>query len=291
MEFIDNNILLGAHTSISGGLDKAIIRAKKLDCTSVQIFVKNQLRWVSPSIDNNQLKLFRKEFLKHQELKRVVAHASYLINLASSEKEIIKKSIVAISHEIEESIKLGISLYVLHPGFHKGLGIKNGIKNVIMNLKSATSEYGDDIIICIETMSGQGSSLGSRFEEISEMIDGVGERGVGVCFDTCHVFSSGYDIRSQENYLNTMYMFDRIIGIEKIKVIHLNDSRADLGSHIDRHMHIGKGKIGVDAFRFIMNDSNFQGVVKIIETPKEKNPEKYDRMNLDLLRSLIDDKG
>ena len=287
MAYISENILLGAHTSISGGFEKALVRGFNLNCTTIQIFIKNQLRWTSPPIDEEQLYLFKEKFFRYRSIKRIVAHSSYLINLASNDSEVARKSRGLVTLEIERSIRLGVGLYVLHPGFHKGIGKKVGIKNIVAHLKSLTSEYSNDIIICIETMAGQGSSLGSSFEEISEMIDGVGNRGVGVCFDTCHVFSSGYDIREIESYTNTMERFNKLIGIENIKVIHLNDSKGDLASKIDRHMHIGKGKIGIKAFKLIMNDSRFQGIPKIIETPKVENPEKYDRMNLNLLRSLV----
>ena len=289
MAYTNDNILLGAHTSISGGLDKALTRGNELECTAIQIFTKNQIRWFSPPINEEKINLFKEKFLRYRQLKRVVAHASYLINLASRDKEIEKKSIVSISFEIGISIRLGIGLYVLHPGFHVGIGAEEGIKRVSSKLKILTSEYGEDINICVETMAGQGSSLGSNFEEISEILDKAGGFGLGVCFDTCHVFSSGYDIRNREEYEKTMEDFDRVIGIKNLKVIHLNDSKGELGSGIDRHMHIGKGKIGIEAFKLIMNDLRFQGIPKIIETPKEKNPEKYDRMNLELLRSLIND--
>lgn len=282
-------LLLGAHTSTSGGLYKALEKGNELSCTAIQIFTKSQLRWQAPPFTKDELDIFKETLFKIESIRSIIAHASYLINLASPDNEIVKKSRIAIRLELERSIQLGIKLYVLHPGYHKGIGVEAGIKNLARHLKDLIREYGNNITICIETVAGQGSSIGSNFEEIAEIIDKSGGENLGVCFDTCHVFASGYDIRDKESYNVTMEKLNRIIGLEKVKVIHMNDSKSGLDSKIDRHMHIGRGYIGLEAFKLIMNDFHFLNVPKIIETPKENNPKKYDRMNLDLLRGLLND--
>ena len=280
-----NDILLGAHVSIAGGFARAVERAEKLNCTAIQVFTKNQVRWDAPALKDDEIEEFNLR-LSASGIRIVVGHSSYLINLASDDKTIAKKSIDALFLELDRCRKLGIPYYVIHPGAHKGAGKEKGIINIVYRLKEAVKEYGDSVTICVETMAGQGTTIGERFEDIASIIDGVGDE-IGVCIDTCHIFAAGYDIRTEEAYNNTFSQFDRIIGMDFLKVLHLNDSKADLGAHVDRHIHIGKGRIGLKAFGFLMNDSRFAGIPKIIETPKDSNYEYYDRQNLETLRSLL----
>lgn len=280
-----NDILLGAHVSIAGGFARAVERAEKLNCTVIQVFTKNQVRWDAPALKDDEIEEFHLR-LSASGIRIVVGHSSYLINLASDDKTIAKKSIDALFLELDRCRKLGIPYYVIHPGAHKGAGKERGITNIVYRLKEAVKEYGDSVTICVETMAGQGTTIGERFEDIASIIDGVGDE-IGVCIDTCHIFAAGYDIRTEEAYNNTFSQFDRIIGMDFLKVLHLNDSKADLGAHVDRHIHIGKGRIGLKAFGFLMNDSRFAGIPKIIETPKDSNYEYYDRQNLETLRSLL----
>ncbi len=280
-----NDILLGAHVSIAGGFARAVERAEKLNCTAIQVFTKNQVRWDAPALKDDEIEEFNLR-LSASGIRIVVGHSSYLINLASNDKTIAKKSIDALFLELDRCRKLGIPYYVIHPGAHKGAGKERGITNIIYRLKEAVKEYGDSVTLCVETMAGQGTTIGERFEDIASIIDGVGDE-IGVCIDTCHIFAAGYDIRTEEAYNNTFSQFDRVIGMDFLKVLHLNDSKADLGAHVDRHIHIGKGRIGLKAFGFLMNDSRFAGIPKIIETPKDSNYEYYDRQNLETLRSLL----
>ena len=280
-----NDILLGAHVSIAGGFARAVERAEKLNCTAIQVFTKNQVRWDDPALKDDEIEEFNLR-LSASGIRIVVGHSSYLINLASNDKTIAKKSIDALFLELDRCRKLGIPYYVIHPGAHKGAGKERGITNIIYRLKEAVKEYGDSVTLCVETMAGQGTTIGERFEDIASIIDGVGDE-IGVCIDTCHIFAAGYDIRTEEAYNNTFSQFDRVIGMDFLKVLHLNDSKADLGAHVDRHIHIGKGRIGLKAFGFLMNDSRFAGIPKIIETPKDSNYEYYDRQNLETLRSLL----
>ncbi len=281
-----DEILLGAHVSITGGFVKSVDRAESLGCTTFQIFTRNQVQWKVSELPYSDALAFQNR-IKESKVKVIIAHSSYLINLATPDHNIRKKSFNAFFTELERCKMLNIPYYVLHPGSHRGAGIKNGIKSIAVSLKKAVDSYGDDVTVCVETMSGQGNIIGSKFEEISEIINMVGGN-IGVCLDTCHIFSAGYDIRTLKDYENTINCFDKVVGLDYLKVIHLNDSKEDLGSHIDRHTHIGEGKIGIDAFRYIMNDKRFKGITKIIETPKGKNSDLYDRKNLDVLRSLLD---
>lgn len=279
-------MLLGAHISIADGFGESLIRGKNIGCDTIQIFVKSNIQWKARDIKNFEIQEF---FLNKRETKidPVIAHSSYLINLASSNKRIRNLSIKSFKKELKTAQELKIQYFIFHPGYHKGVGLKVGIRLIAKALNQIILRDNSKITILLETTSGQGSSIGYRFEQLAEIINLVNKkRRIGVCFDTCHVFSSGYEIRNRKDYEKTFEEFEKIIGIKRLKVFHLNDSKGDLGSRIDRHQHIGKGYLGLKPFRFILNDKRFQNIPMIIETPKDGGYKK-DVENLTILRSLI----
>ncbi len=279
-------MLLGAHISIADGFGESLIRGKNIGCDTIQIFVKSNIQWKARDIENFKIQEF---FFNKRETKidPVIAHSSYLINLASSNKRIRNLSIMSFIKELKMAKELKIQYFIFHPGYHKGAGLKKGIKLIVKALNQIISKDNSRIIILLETTSGQGSSIGYRFEQLADIIDKVNKKKrIGICFDTCHVFSSGYEIRNRKDYEKTFEEFEKIIGIKRLKVFHLNDSKGDLGSIIDRHQHIGKGYLGLKPFRFILNDKRFQNIPMIIETPKDGDYKK-DIENLTILRSLI----
>jgi len=279
-------MLLGAHMSIKGGLGESLIRGKKIGCDTIQIFVKSNLQWKARDTINFEIQEF---FRNKSETKidPVVAHSSYLINLASSDRRIRNFSIKSFKKELKTTQELKIPYFVFHPGYHKGAGLKKGIRLIAKALNQIISKDDPKTIILLETTSGQGSSIGYKFEQLAEIINLVNKKKrIGVCFDTCHVFSAGYEVRNKKDYEKTFEEFEKNIGINKLKVFHLNDSKGDLESRIDRHQHIGEGYLGLKPFRFIINDKRFQNIPMIIETPKDGGYKK-DIDNLTILRSLI----
>jgi deoxyribonuclease-4 len=281
-----DNLLAGAHMSIAGGIYKAVERGKRVGCRTIQIFTKNSNQWGARILTEQDRLLFQKA----QEscgIYPVVAHDSYLINLASPDSHLYKKSLNAFVEEMERANFLGIPYLVLHPGAHRGGGVQKGVTRVAGALKRALDRVEPPVVVLLENTAGQGSSLGSRFEELAAILERIPDPGrVGVCLDTCHAFAAGYDIRTEEGYEETIGDLKRLIGIDKIRAFHLNDSKRDLGSRVDRHFHIGKGCIGLDAFRFLVNDRRFVGVPKILETPKGIQ-DREDKRNLGTLRSLL----
>ena len=282
--------LLGAHLSIAKGLDNALYNAKKLECNALQIFTKSPTAWKERLISDKDADCF--ESAKNETgIKTVISHASYLINIASPEKEKYNMSCNALKHEFIRSGMLGISNVVLHPGSHMGSGCKTGIRLIaegINELFLATPDL--KTMLLLETTAGQGTSIGHRYEHIASIMQQVENKSrLGVCLDTCHIFAAGYDIRTRQAYERTMDAFDSIIGLEHLLLFHLNDSKKKLGSRVDRHEHIGKGFIGIKPFEFIMSDAKFVKIPKIIETPKEKGGKNWDRINIELLKSLICD--
>lgn len=279
-------ILLGAHTSIGGGAFKALLRGKELECTTIQIFTKNANQWYTKELKIEDIEKFKKT-QKETGIKPVVAHNSYLINIGSKDKDLLKKSQESLLLELTRTEKLGLQCLVMHPGSNPDE--KDGIKRIANSLNwvhQKTPQY--KAMICLETTAGQGNTLGWRFEQLAQIIELVEEKGrLGVCYDTAHTFAAGYDIRDKKAYDKTFREFNKIIGRKRIKVIHLNDSKKGLGTRIDRHEHIGKGFIGLVAFEILMNDSKFEKIPKIIETPKIED---WDRINLKLLKSLVKNK-
>lgn len=278
---------LGAHMSINGGIHKAIDRIKKVNGTALQIFSKNQRQWKARPLDGNTIEIFKHKWREWGSYE-IAIHTSYLINLAAKNKEIRKKSIYGLIDELNRASQLGIKYVVVHPGSHGGDGTDPGLKRVVNSIESAIEESGlDNVLILLETTSGQGNSLGSRFEEFAYIIKKCkySDR-LGVCIDTAHIFQAGYDIRDEMSYKRTIELIDKLIGLDKIRFFHLNDSKTELGSKVDRHEHIGQGKIGLSGFRNLLNDPLFKNHSMVLETPKGKDL-KEDKRNLKVLNSLI----
>ncbi|MCH7948532.1 MAG: deoxyribonuclease IV [candidate division Zixibacteria bacterium] len=277
----------GAHESISGGVFNAIERGQTATCDTIQMFNKSNSQWRAKKIEQAELdKYFEK--IKETGVTVATSHSSYLINIASPVKELNEKSYNALKEEMERCEMLKIPNLVMHPGSHVGTGEEAGIKRIIKNLNKLFKELkNNNVCLLLETTAGQGSNLGYTFEQIGEMIDGVKVQDhIGVCLDTCHIFAAGYPIGDPKEYKKTMKKFEDLIGIDKLKIIHMNDSKKEFGSKKDRHEHIGKGHIGIEAFRNIVNDKRLKNIPMILETPKEEEL-KEDRENLKLLRSLV----
>ena len=261
--------LVGSFISTAGGVDKAIQRALDIGCNTMQIFTKSNRMWKSKPLTDEEIKAFKKN-VKEAHLEKIAVHASYLINIASSNPEIEKKSIMALIEEVERCQALEIPYLVLHPGSHTGAGIEHGIKTIAKNLDIVLKKNPGSTIICLETMAGQGTNLGSTFEQLQAIIEATTEQDrVGVCLDTCHIFTAGYDITTKAGYEAVMEQFNKIIGINKLKCIHLNDSKMPLGSNKDRHANLGQGLIPQKIFEYIMNDKRLEDVPKHLETPDE----------------------
>jgi deoxyribonuclease IV len=278
---------LGAHTSVAGGVHKAIERSRTFGGTALQIFSKNNNRWAAPPLSDEQIEAWRSAAGSFP-LDAVAIHDSYLINLCSPDETTFERSLDAFIDEHRRAAQLGIRLLNFHPGAACGRERAEAIELVAERINRAhEATAGLDTISVIETTAGQGSTLGYRFEEIAAIIRGVDDTSrVAVCLDTCHVFAAGYDISTEKGYDETMQEFDASIGIDRLLLFHLNDSKAALGSRVDRHEHIGKGRIGETAFRMLMADPRFFDIPKVIETPKGKDL-REDVENLELLRSFV----
>ena len=280
-------LLIGAHMSISGGVFNAFQNGEEVGCATIQIFTKNSNQWKAKELTSEDARKFQ-ERQKETGISPVVGHNAYLINLASPKKDVYDLSMEAMLVELQRAEFLGLPYMVMHPGAHLESGEREGIRKIARSIdKLHQKTRGFNVKICLETTAGQGSALGYRFEQLAEIIDLVKEsERLGVCYDTCHSFAAGYDIRTRKAYQQTFRLFDQHVGLQKLKVIHLNDSLKDLGSQVDRHRHVGKGKIGLEGFRLIMNDKRWEKIPKILETPKEGGNAK-DIENLNLLRSLV----
>jgi deoxyribonuclease-4 len=283
--------ILGAHLSIAKGLHTAIYEAEKLNCNALQIFTKNAATWKEKRVTPDEIDLF-KLAMEETGIKQIASHTSYLINLAATDKKKHAMSCKALQDELLRSSSLGISYVVLHPGSHMGSGEQKGIDQISDSINEIFSGISDvNTRLLLETTAGQGSSIGHSFEQIASILERIENiDNSGVCLDACHIFAAGYDIRTEEVYNETIKIFDDIIGLKQLYLIHMNDSKNDLGSRVDRHEQIGKGFIGLKAFELIMNDNRFRNIPKIIETPKGKEGNKMDRINLDTLAGLIYDR-
>lgn len=282
-----NNQLLGAHTSTQGGVSKAVDLAEKLGFTAMQIFSKNNNRWESKPLEENEIISF-KEKLARSNIKFVVVHDSYLINLCSSNEELLKKSRTAFIDELMRCKQLGIEYLNFHPGAYGVLTEEDGLKLVAESLNTAHAKTpAINVSSMIELTAGQGTSLGYKFEHVKKIIELVEDKDrISVCIDTAHIFAAGYNIKDAKEYKKVIKEFDDIIGLERLKCIHINDSKKALGSRVDRHEHIGQGFIGLEGFTNIMNDKKIAHVPKILETPKGKACLE-DLENIKTLRRLI----
>lgn len=262
--------------------------ANSFGCNVLQLFTKNATTWKERKLSQEEIDLFNKT-KSEKGIKKIASHASYLINPATFDGKKHKLSSAALQHELLRSTMLGINFVVLHPGSHMGQGEGKGIIRIADTINEILDNTtGITTRLLLETTAGQGSSIGHRFEQISSILDRITQREkTGVCLDTCHIFAAGYDIRTVSEYNKTIERFDSIIGLKHLYLVHLNDSKKKLGSRVDRHEHIGLGLIGKKAFELFMNDKRFFNIPKIIETPKKKDGKDWDRVNLELLRSMI----
>jgi deoxyribonuclease-4 len=275
--------------SIAGGYYKAVEAAHRCQCDCVQIFTKNNNQWRAKKITAEDAATFQAR-LAELEIKHPLSHSSYLINLASPDPKLWKQSVDAFIVELERAHTLGIPYVVLHPGAWTTSDEAAGIRQVIRALNEVHRQFRDEGTQCLlETTAGQGTTLGWRFEQLAEMLDGVHDPNrLGVCLDTCHIFAAGYPLGTEKDYQQTMNEFDRLIGVKRIKAFHLNDSKRELGSRVDRHDHIGRGKMGVAPFRHLMSDSRFRKVPMYLETPKgEEKGKELDVINLQKLRRMV----
>jgi deoxyribonuclease-4 len=268
---VKNKNFIGAHVSSSGGVWNAPINANLIGATGFALFVKNQLQWITKPLDNKSIELFKENMNKfNYSADAVLPHDSYLINLGSPNSESRKKSLKAFIDEVERVNLLGLKYLNFHPGSHLNeISETTSIKYIIDNLNKIIDTT-ENIILVIENTSGQGSNIGYRFEHLAEIINGIENKNrIGVCIDTCHLFSSGYDIRDINNYEKTMNKFEEIIGFKYLRAMHINDSKAKFQSRVDRHQNLGFGEIGLDAFKFIMNDKRISNIPLILETIDE----------------------
>lgn len=280
----------GSHLSVAGGFESAFHEGVEVGCDCLQIFVKNQRQWKAKALSDAQIAAY-KQAEQETGIGPVVAHASYLLNLASPEKANRDKSIAALIDELERCEALGVVGLVLHPGAHMGDGEAKGIKRIAASLNKAhTATKGFQCKVLLEVTAGQGTTIGHEVEHLGRIIDGVklGER-LGVCLDTCHLFAAGYDLRDADAFAAMMQAMDASFGIDRIACIHVNDSKFGLGSRRDRHEHIGEGCIGRKGFINVVNDARLAGVPRILETPKgdDEKGRPNDKVNLGKLRRMV----
>jgi deoxyribonuclease-4 len=284
--------ILGAHQSIAGGYYRAAELARDCGCQCVQLFTKNNNQWRAKEITDDDVLKFQAS-LRACGLSHPLAHDSYLINLAAPDHELWVKSIDSFVMELLRVEKLGIPYLVTHPGAYTTSSEEAGLARIVAALDETHRQCrGIRAVTLLEVTAGQGSSLGHQFEHLAEILDRVQDpERLAVCLDTCHLFAAGYALAPEKEYRATMRKLNRILGIKLVKAIHLNDSKRELGSRVDRHEHIGKGRIGLEGFRLLLGDARFAKVPMYLETPKEENGEpkglELDRMNLTVLRSLV----
>ncbi|MGC8886271.1 MAG: deoxyribonuclease IV [Verrucomicrobiia bacterium] len=278
----------GAHTSIAGGIFNALRRGASIGCEVIQMFVKNNMQWSGRYYTKSEIELFKQEFNKHQ-FHTVFGHTGYLINIAAPTSSATRdKSIHSLLFEIELADSIGLPFLVLHPGAHLGQGEEKGIEQSALALNTVIKETeGKRVKIAIEVTAGQGTCIGHRLEHIAEIFNRVNDsKRLGVCLDTAHLFQAGYDITTPDNWDKILTKIDSLVGINNLLAIHLNDSKTDFGSRVDRHEGIGKGKIGLKAFKHIVNDPRLSEIPGCLETPK--SPDLHEDVeNLRILKSLI----
>ncbi|MBN1944648.1 MAG: deoxyribonuclease IV [Bradymonadales bacterium] len=282
-------MLLGAHMSIAGGVSKAIERARSIGCTAMQIFTSSARGWKAQPIGDEEARRFRD--LAHQFGPRaILVHDNYLINLAATNEGNHARSVEAFVGEIERCDLLDAPFLVMHPGSAMEATRKEGMAKIARSLNGILDRLPDSrVTILLETTAGQGTNLGYRFEELRDILDQLDRPDrFGICLDTCHVYAAGYEITTPHGYQQTFEELDRLIGLDRLKGFHLNDSKNGLGSRVDRHEEIGRGAMGLEPFRMLLNDARFSNIPMSIETPKEKATDlEPDARNLEILRSLV----
>lgn len=280
---------LGAHMSTAGGLEKAIYKGKKTGCEVIQLFTRENTRWKVKRLSCQEIEAFLRA-AQETGVKAVASHDSYLINLASPRTEIREKSFRALADELERTRLLKIPYLVMHPGSHLGDGERRGIERVAQALEALYNQTkAFTVTILLETTAGQGTQLGYRLEQLAEIMELCKlEENLGLCIDTCHMFAAGYEFGTAEKYDELIKAINSIIGLEKLRLVHVNDSKRGLGSRVDRHEAIGRGRIGLKPFGFFLNDPRFKGIPFILETPKgiDENGMDMDLVNLATLRKL-----
>jgi deoxyribonuclease-4 len=276
--------------SIDGGLHLALERGRSIGCETIQLFTRNNVRWKAKARTEEELGLYR-ETLARTGIEPVVAHAIYLINLAAPDPRVHGLSNAAFREELARCHEAGIPYLVLHPGSHKGQGLEKGIDRIAEGIRSAYAEHPKyTVVTLLENTAGQGDTIGRTFSELARIAGLAGDVPLGYCFDTAHALASGYDIRTAKGYKEVFTEFDRVLGLDKIHCLHLNDSKTGLNAQRDRHEQIGQGHVGLEAFRLLLNDPRLAGKPMLLETPKSDDLHE-DVENLALLRSLIDDAG
>ena len=288
---------LGAQMSVAGGIHKAFERGRETGCDSILLFTKSNRRWKAKPLTDEDIEKYREAAAAYDEIYPVAAHASYLINIASAKPELWEKSRKALKIEVERCGALGIPYLTFHPGAYVNADEQTGLDNIARALRWVLAETADSApatTICLETMAGQGTKLGHKFEHLDFLLREAGPTDrLGVCLDTCHIFAAGYDIRTPDAYEETMAEFDNVVGLEHIKCFHFNDSKFELGARKDRHAHIGEGHIGETGFANFLNDPRWHDHAAHLETPKTEEDEdgneiEMDPINLATLRELVD---
>jgi deoxyribonuclease-4 len=276
---------IGVHVSIAGKIWESLERARALGCNAMQIFSRNPRSWQDSEFDPSDIENFKKLKIDY-DIAPVAVHIPYIINLATPIDGLYKKSIIAYIEDIARADVLGAEYVVTHLGSHVGTGEDKGIRRFSAALNQIVNKSKPKTMILLENTAGSGSCIGYRFEHIKRMIEKLGHpERVGVCLDTAHTFESGYDIKTKAGLEKTLKNFDKLIGLDKIKVVHFNDSLSELGSHVDRHQHIGKGNIGLAAMKRIINHPGLKDAAFIMETPK--NSDKDDKMNMKIVKGLL----
>lgn len=280
--------LVGAHLSIAGGVSKAFERAVAAGCSTMQIFTKNATRWQSAPLSPGEVARFREE-QERTGIAPVLAHGSYLVNLASPDRSLLERSRVAFLDELQRAEALGLACVITHPGAHMGAGVDAGLTRVAASLDWIEERCGGAApLICLENTAGSGTVLAGDFADLGAILGRVRNPGrLRVCIDTCHGHAAGYDFTEATGYRQALEALDAAVGIGRITALHLNDAKGERGSRLDRHEHLGQGRLGLECFRLFMNDPRFASVPKIIETPKEAGGRQMDPVNLGVLRRLV----
>jgi len=286
---------LGAHISAAGGLHKAFARAEAVGCETMLVFTKSNRQWAAKPLTDQEIVQYRQAAAEYEQIAPVAVHASYLINIASGDATLWEKSYQALRIEVERAGALGMPLITFHPGAYVDTDEAAGLDNIARGVKrllDETAAIAPAVTICLENMAGQGTVLGHRFEQLAALLRAAGPSPrLGVCFDTCHAFAAGYDLRTPEAYAATMAEFDRVVGLAQIKFFHFNDSQHELGARKDRHAHIGQGQIGAAGFANFINDPRWRDHAAHLETPKTETDAdgaeiEMDPVNLAALRAL-----
>ena len=274
----------GFHISIAGGFSKVVERALKTECETIQLFSRNPRGWNYKDLDPNDVKQFQAE-LRASNISPCFVHLPYLPNLAAAKEDLYEKSIDTLCEDLRRAEMLGIPFLVVHIGSRVSLSEDEAVEKVVKGLRKSLSKVPNQVKVLLENTAGQGTELGSRFSQIQQIISAVNNKArIGICLDTAHAFQAGYDLSSKKGLDDAMEEFDRSIGVQNLHLLHLNDSKTPLGSHSDRHWHIGEGCIGLEGFRNIVNHPQLKHLPGIMETPRQDF--KDDLRNIKVMRSL-----